>query len=152
MWNSWAKTQHYNLSTHANSNITTTSPYNNCTYTLTHTHPFNGPLSRTTWIGRYQKGKTSRDFLLKQETVSGSGISWAICKSAPCSKQIITPAPHHSCRQLYEKTSAMQRLTSFVVSCSSVSVMRTFGMVLTLPLRGLIIYALYTDPADTDRT
>ena len=33
---------------------------------------------------------------LKQETVSGSGISWAICKSAPCSRQITTPAPHHS--------------------------------------------------------
>ena len=34
--------------------------------------------------------------LLKQETVSGSGISWAICKSAPCSRQITTPAPHRS--------------------------------------------------------
>jgi len=34
--------------------------------------------------------------LLKQETVSGSGISWAICKSAPSSRQITTPAPHHS--------------------------------------------------------
>ena len=34
--------------------------------------------------------------LLKQETVSGSGISWAICKSAPCSRQITTPAPYHS--------------------------------------------------------
>ena len=34
--------------------------------------------------------------LLKQETVSGSGISWAICKSAPRSRQITTPAPHHS--------------------------------------------------------
>ena len=33
---------------------------------------------------------------LKQETVSGSGISWAICKSAPRSRQITTPAPHHS--------------------------------------------------------
>ena len=31
-----------------------------------------------------------------QETVSGSGISWAICKSAPCSRQITTPAPHYS--------------------------------------------------------
>jgi len=29
--------------------------------------------------------------LLKQETVSGSGISWTIC-----SRQITTPAPHHS--------------------------------------------------------
>ena len=34
--------------------------------------------------------------LLKQETVSGSGISWAICKSALRSRQITTPAPHHS--------------------------------------------------------
>jgi len=28
--------------------------------------------------------------------VSGSGISWAICKSAPRSRQITKPAPHHS--------------------------------------------------------
>ena len=34
--------------------------------------------------------------LLKQETVSGSGISWAVCKSAPCSRQTTMPAPHHS--------------------------------------------------------
>ena len=34
--------------------------------------------------------------LLKQETVSGSGISWAVCKSAHRSRQITTPAPHHS--------------------------------------------------------
>jgi len=33
---------------------------------------------------------------LNQETVSGSGISWAMCKSAPHSRQITTPAPHHS--------------------------------------------------------
>ena len=33
---------------------------------------------------------------LKQETVSGSGISWAVCKSSPRSRQITTPAPHHS--------------------------------------------------------
>jgi len=34
--------------------------------------------------------------LLKRETVSGSGISWAMCKSAPRSRQITTPAPYHS--------------------------------------------------------
>ena len=34
--------------------------------------------------------------LLKQETVSGSGIGWATCKSAPRSRQITTPTPHHS--------------------------------------------------------
>jgi len=34
--------------------------------------------------------------LLKKETVSGSGISWAVCKSAPLSRQITMPAPHYS--------------------------------------------------------
>jgi len=34
--------------------------------------------------------------LLKQQTASGSGISWAICKSAPRSGQITMPAPHRS--------------------------------------------------------
>ena len=55
-----------------------------------HHHTFNGPFSGTTQVSRYQTGKTNLD-----ETVSGSGISWAICKSAPRSRQIITPAPHH---------------------------------------------------------
>jgi len=39
-------------------------------------------LSGTTRVSRYQKGKTNLD-LLEQEIVSGSGICWAICKSAP---------------------------------------------------------------------
>jgi len=34
--------------------------------------------------------------LLKQETVSGTGISWAVCKSASRSRQITMSAPHHS--------------------------------------------------------
>jgi len=55
-------------------------------------HLFNGPLSGTTWVSRNQKGKTNLDFT----AVSGSGISWAICKSAPRSREITTPAPHHS--------------------------------------------------------
>ena len=92
----------------------------------THTHPFNGPSCHPTnsvkalkalymhthtqththtrstalfpglprWAGT-RKVKPIL-ILLKQETVSGSGISWAICKSAPRSRQITTPAPHHS--------------------------------------------------------
>ena len=66
-----------------------------CMLGSTHTHPFNGPLSGTTKVSRYQKGKTNLE-LLKQETVSNSSISWAICKSAPRSRQITMPAPHHS--------------------------------------------------------
>jgi len=33
--------------------------------------------------------------LLKQDTVSGSAISWGIRKSAPRSRQTTMPAPHH---------------------------------------------------------
>ena len=48
-------------------------------------------LSRITRVNRYRKGKnqeskTNLD-LLKQEIVSGSGICWAICKSAPHPRQ-----------------------------------------------------------------
>ena len=65
------------------------------TYIQTYIHPFNCPLSGTTRVNRYQRGKTIW-ILLKQEAVSGSGISWAVCKSAPCSRQTTTPAPRHS--------------------------------------------------------
>jgi len=34
--------------------------------------------------------------LLKQETVSCSGISWTIYKSAPRPRQVTSPGPHHS--------------------------------------------------------
>ena len=34
----------------------------------THTHPFNGPLSMTTRVGRYQKGKTNLDFTEARDT------------------------------------------------------------------------------------
>jgi len=60
-----------------------------------HTHPFNGPLSTLPGWASTRKVKPMW-ILLKQETVSGSGISWAICKSAPCSRQITIPAPQHS--------------------------------------------------------
>jgi len=47
----------------------------------------------------YQKGKTSLDLNeARDDGVLGcSGISWTIRKqSAPCSRQITTPTPHHS--------------------------------------------------------
>jgi len=58
-------------------------------------HPFNGPLSGTTQVSRYQKGKTNLDFTEARDSEC-SGIRWAICKSAPRSRQITTPARHCS--------------------------------------------------------
>jgi len=60
----------------------------------TTTNPFNGPLSGTTRVGQYWKNQSG--FYWIKETVSGSGIIGAICKFAPRSRQITTPAPHHS--------------------------------------------------------
>ena len=61
----------------------------NATARLTFAHTFNGRFTGTRKVKPVWT-------LLKQETVSGSGISWAMCKSAPCSRQITTPEPHHS--------------------------------------------------------
>jgi len=36
----------------------------------THTHSFNGPLSGTTRVSRYQKGKTNLDFTEARESVA----------------------------------------------------------------------------------
>ena len=68
-----------------------------CTSTNTHTH------SRLTALfpGLPRRAGTRKVkpiwILLKQETVSGNAISWAICKSAPCSRQTTTPAPQPLC-------------------------------------------------------
>jgi len=57
-------------------------------------------LSGITQVSQYQKDNTRKANAnldsMEQETVSGSGISWAICKSAPCPRQISMPASHHS--------------------------------------------------------
>ena len=61
----------------------------------THTRTFYGPLD----FVRDCLGDSVAEpiwILLKHETVSGSGISWAICKSAPRLRQITMPVPHHS--------------------------------------------------------
>jgi len=82
---SWIKLHTLSYSTNIRSYI----------HTHTRTHPFNGPFpGLPRWAGT-RKVKPLW-ILLKQETVSGSGISWAVCKSAPCCRQITTPAPHHS--------------------------------------------------------
>ena len=59
------------------------------------THTFNGPLPGTTRVSRYQKGKANLDFTGARD----SEWQWhqlGMCKSAPRSRQITTPAPHHS--------------------------------------------------------
>jgi len=63
------------------------------TAALTHTHTRLTALSGTTQASRYQKGETNVDFT---EAVSGSSISWAMCKSTLRSRQLAMPAPHHS--------------------------------------------------------
>ena len=74
--------------------ITQTHRPHNIRHTHTHTHLTALFPGLPRWAGT-RKVKPIW-ILLKQETVSGSGIRWAICKLAPCSRQTTTPAPHHS--------------------------------------------------------
>jgi len=66
------------------------------THTVTHTHT--RLMARCPGLPGWAGTRKVKPIwiLLKQETVSGSGISWAICKSAHLSIQITMPAPHHS--------------------------------------------------------
>ena len=67
-----------------------------CTSTVPlYTLPFIGPLSGTIRVSRYQKRKSNLDFTEARD----SEWQWhplGPCKSAPRSRQITTPAPHHS--------------------------------------------------------
>jgi len=44
-------------------------PTNSVKALKAHTHPFNGPFSGTTRVGRYQKGKTNLDFTEARDSV-----------------------------------------------------------------------------------
>jgi len=65
------------------------------THTRTHTRTraFNGPFFRDYPGEPVPERWKPIWILLKQEIGSGSGISWAMCKSAPRSRQITIPAP-----------------------------------------------------------
>jgi len=90
------------------------------THTHTHTHISPGLPG---WAGT-RKVKPIR-ILLKQETVSGNGIRWAICKSAPRSKQITTPAPpHHS---LFYRPDAQGRATLNSLDIASITITNNSG-------------------------
>ena len=73
---------------------------NICTITHTHTHTHTRLTALCPGLPGWAGTRKAKPIwiLLKQETVSGSGISWAVCKSAPAprSRQITTPAPHRS--------------------------------------------------------
>jgi len=58
----------------------------------THTHPFNGPLSGTTWVSRYQKGKTNLDFTeARQKVAMASAGPYAVCTSSQTDNHASNP-------------------------------------------------------------
>ena len=65
---------------------------------FTHTHTHTRLTTLCPGLPGWSGTRKEKSFWIfqKQETMSGSGISWAICKSAPRSRQITMPANHHS--------------------------------------------------------
>ena len=63
-----------------------------------HTHPPTRVMALFPGLPRWAGTRKDKPIwiLLKHETVNDSGIRWAMCKSAPRSRLITTPAPHHS--------------------------------------------------------
>ena len=63
-----------------------------------HTHTHTRLTALCPWLPGWARTRKVKPIwiLLKQETVSGSGIGWAICKCASRSRQITLPGPHHS--------------------------------------------------------
>jgi len=89
-------------------------------YTHTHTHTFNGPFpGLPRWAGT-RKVKPIW-ILLTQETVSGSGISLAICKSAPRSRQINTNTNTNTLYKIYKKWSTV------IKNCKSLKNSKTYN-------------------------
>ena len=84
-WDQWVVIFLWELGVSSSSSIQCFDDSTECVHT--YIHPLN------VWAGA-RKVKPIW-ILLKQGTVSGSGITWAVCKSAPRSRQITMPAFHH---------------------------------------------------------
>jgi len=66
------------------------------------------------------------------DKVSGSGIRWAICKSAPHSRHITTPAPQHSVSYYANSTAYL------ITAISKVCILKTEGNMMWQNTRYLI--------------
>ena len=63
----------------------------------TRMHTFKGPLPGTIRVSWYQKSKNQSGFYWnKRQWVAVASFGPYVCKSAPRSRQITMPAPHHS--------------------------------------------------------
>jgi len=88
------------------------------THTNTHTHLTALFPGLPRWAGT-RKVKANW-ILLKQDTVSGSGISWTICKSASRSRQILLRYPTAQCNWRH-KTKDIKKYYCVILSFSLLS-------------------------------
>ena len=86
-----------------------------CEINVTHTHTHTRLTALCSGLPGWAGTRKAKPIwiLLKQETVSGSGISWAICKSAPRSRQITTQAPH---RSVFYRPDALQNQCQYAAN------------------------------------
>ena len=91
-----------------------------CHPSHTHTHPFNGPLSGTTRVSRYQKGKTNLDFTEARD----SEWQWhqlghmQVCTSLQTDNHASTPLLSHCSSVCHPSTHSKRTLYTFK-TCTS---------------------------------
>ena len=100
--------------------MVTCRPYRTCRLLLLLLilYPFDGFFSRTTWVSRYQKGKTSLD-LMRQEMLGfwdGSGISGMLTFSA-LTLLVGQQEGHPACKKLSGEVLAWLSVWSKVQTC-----------------------------------
>jgi len=70
--------------------------HNVCLTRTSYVHTHTRLMALFPGLPRWAGTRKVKPIVLKQETVSGSGISWDICKSAPRFRHVTMPAPLHS--------------------------------------------------------
>jgi len=110
-------------------------------------------MSGTTQVSRYQKGKTRKVKtnldLLEQEIVSGSGICWGLCKSAPHPRQ---PCQHSTTQYAYLICDLPLEMMCRCLCMQEHCTLRELMATTCHPLTGLYcrsVYSLLIDFAET---
>jgi len=85
-------------------------------FSTTTLHPFNSLFSRTTWVRRYEKDKTSLDLSEARDAVLGChGINWTMCKQSASSSSPDRQPHQHNFYRLRALPDAQPTMSKYCI-------------------------------------